>query len=89
MTPEPTMPASVNLCGIRYRIQVHEGLIVFTEEEPVWSQQAKLSFQRKAGCWYVNSAQEYAPVSHVIAAFEVVSQVYGGNFKMRNGENEP
>jgi hypothetical protein len=84
------LPASANLCGIRYRVQTAEGMVVFAEESPVYGCQTRLTFVRRCGCWQVAIHNDTGSVSvcHLVAAHGVVCASFGGNFEQRNGEHE-
>ena len=85
------MPETVNLRGCSHRVAQAEGLIVFSEEDPIWSCGQRSSFRRVCGCWHVSieGQMDYISISHIVRAYEIVSEVYGGDFKFENGEYNP
>ena len=92
INPRVPIPSVVNLCGIRYRVQESEGLIVFTEGPGhVWGNQVRLSFERRCGIWHVaiGGTHAEAPLSHVIRASEFVKAAYGDSFEGIDGPDRP
>ncbi len=63
-----------------YRIQEHEGCIVFVEDEAVCGQRQKMTWERKAGCWYVAFEDgRDASFSDLARQYELIAATYGGN----------
>jgi hypothetical protein len=75
------LPGEINLCGTGYRVSQSEGLIVFTEAEPVWGCQTKITFQQKCKCWYVSILHydDLAMAAHIAAAYKKIVEIYGEN----------
>lgn len=83
--PLGVIPSSVLLGGIRYRVSVAEGLIVFSESGGCWGTHTRICFERHETIWYLKFSEtwERVPVSHVLKAWRYVEEVYGGNFEIR------
>lgn len=77
------LPERVNLGGMMCRVQEAEGMVVFSSVDNVWSTWYRLTFERRAGCWYVGieASGGGAMVSDIARAFDVIREVYGGNFE--------
>jgi len=79
------LPETINLSGILYRVQHHEGMITFTQESPVWSITGQFSFEKPNNeCWYVKTShpKENTMVSHIIKAYALVCDVFGKNHEI-------
>lgn len=70
--PTEPLPAEANLQGCAYRVSEHEGLIVFSEIEHVWSCKSVIPFSYRCGLWFVDAAD--VPVSHIAAAYEFIKK---------------
>lgn len=86
-TPTVKMPPQVNLRGIMHNVAEHGGLIVFTPQSYAWGCKSSITFERIGQCWYV-AIESYRRdgmimVSHILRAWEVVKEVYGGNFEFK------
>ncbi len=81
---QKVIPEFANLCGIGYRVQESEGLIVFTQESCIWGSYTRISFSRCEYCWYVETASRWnrVMVSHIVRAYEIVKQYRGDNFSI-------
>jgi hypothetical protein len=90
VTTIQNIPANVSLCAIRYRVQVHEGMVVFSEKDRCGPCYSRLAFQRKCGCWYVTveSSGGSAMVAHIAAAQAFLGQWFGGDHCCERGEHE-
>jgi hypothetical protein len=81
------IPSEVNIGGTGYRVQVSpEGLIVFSEADPVWSQRSRIAFHRDEpnGCWYVDTGHsegDSVMADHVVRAYRLVCEWFGANFE--------
>lgn len=81
------LPKSVNLRGTTYRVQESEGLIVFSEEEPVWGCQARFTFERRLMVWFVDIQSTGGITANtIVEADRLVSEAYGENFKPTGGK---
>lgn len=69
-----------NICGIGYRVQEREGLVVFAEEAPIWGCGTKIIFERheKDGPLYVSAFSPFGTIraSHVLEAHKIVVEEY-------------
>jgi hypothetical protein len=85
--PAGSMPETMGI----FRIVESEGLIVFSEDEPVWGCRTRFSFRRVMGCWHVSieGDMDNVPASFIVRAIALIEEVYGGNFKGRNGLDKP
>lgn len=81
------LPEYALLSCIKYRITEHEGMIVFTEDGPMWGCFTRIMFWRVESCWYMDYDDRFEKimVSHVTKAYEIVKHYRGGNFEKRNG----
>lgn len=80
------LPETVLLCAIEYRVQEHEGLISFVESGGICGVHCQFTFVRDAcRCWYLSISHTFGSVfvEHVIRAYEMVKEVYGGNFGLK------
>jgi hypothetical protein len=88
----PKLPPTANLSGTMYRIRQHEGLIVFTQDICVFGAHCRLSFERKCGCWYLSEISDTwgrVMVSHILKAYELLCETFGGNHVHPRGEHQP
>lgn len=76
-------PDRVNLCGIGYRIQEREGLIVFSEDRGFWGCHSRIIFRKHDQIWYVSFSDTWKEImaSHIIKAYELVCEFRGKNFE--------
>lgn len=77
--PIETLPDTTILCGIRYDVQAHEGLVVFRCD---WSARTVV-FERDdhdpfADLWYAE-INGRVPASHVDMAYRWIRAVFGGS----------
>ena len=81
-TASKRLPDEVNLGGCAYKVQESDGMIVFSEAEPVWSQHTRFAFERRTDLWYVSIHGQTAdvPVSHIQRAAKLVAEAYGPDF---------
>ncbi len=78
------MPESVNLCGIRYRVTVAEGMVQF-RESPFNGTVFRFErdpFDKYGFLWYFEGRGR-VPSSHVEVAYEWVKAVYGGSHDLK------
>lgn len=83
------MPEYANLCGIMYRIQVSEGLVVFTSKDNAWGCLTRISFTERSFCWYIEihgSHGKAVMVSHVLKAYSLVTEHLGKNHEIHWGK---
>jgi hypothetical protein len=75
------LPEKVVLSAIEYRVQEHEGLIVFTAEAGFWGTHTRLAFEQHDGCWWVSFSETWGKVmvSHLIEAYRIIREEYGVN----------
>lgn len=69
------LPERVILCGIGYRVQEKEGVVIFTEECGFYGTYTRIAFERTStGHWYVSLFETWGRVmvDHIIKAYEVV-----------------
>lgn len=81
------LPETAVLCGIGFRIAESEGLIVFSERQPMWGMGCRFSFHRDSvGCWKVSIDQTLGQASgsmspsRIARAFEIVQTHRGDCF---------
>lgn len=80
------LPKFVVLCGIGYNTSVHEGLVVFEQSHCMYDHHTRMVFERviePGGCWYLSYSSTYDSlmVSHIVAAYELLCDIYGKNFE--------
>lgn len=78
------MPASVNLCGIRYEVSVSEGLVQFVNRDLGIT---RLCFERDPHdrygfMWYYDGEQRVS-ACHLETAYEWIKAVYGGSHELK------
>ena len=83
--PLTKLPATANLSGIMHNVVESEGLIVFSQQPGIWGCHSRIAFQKVDQCWYVSltSTFDKVMVSHILKAWKIVEEVYGGNFGKR------
>ena len=72
----------VNICGIGYRVQVHEGLVVFSEQDGFHGTHERLVFEHpKHALWQFSFSATWdkVAVAHIIKSFELVTAAFGGD----------
>ena len=87
-----TLPEKVTLAAVPYRAREHEGAVVFTSEHGFHGCGTRIVFTRRCGIWYVelfDTNGNAVSVCHVMRAYEVVCEIYGGSHEFRNGEHMP
>lgn len=79
------IPSTVILGGIRHRVQVSDGLVVFSAADGMWGHHSRIAFSRDSGgmLWYMEFSETFnkVPVAHVIKAFNFVREWFGGDFE--------
>lgn len=85
-----TLPKFTTLCGIGYNITVHEGMVIFEESHCMFGCHRRMSFHRVeekdgSGMWHIetDSTWKSTPVSHIVAAYDMLKEVYGGSFECK------
>ena len=78
------LPKSVNLCGIMYRIQQHEGIVSFKQDIECWDGYNQFTFELRSHCWYVNinSRSGLIMASHILKAYELLCDTFGDNHEV-------
>ena len=82
------IPDHVTLCGIQYRVQESEGLVVFTATDGCWGCSTRIAFHENSSCWYVSFKDSGGATmaAHVIKAYEVLCEHYGKNHEIHWGK---
>jgi hypothetical protein len=81
-----TLPTQAILCGILYNITIHEGLVIFEQAICMYGCHARMIFERPKDCgWYLQSSSTWDRlyVEHILSAYELIKQVYGGTFDVK------
>lgn len=81
-TPIDSMPPSVNLCGIVYRVSVAEGLVLFIATDGMSGNRMEFTrdpHDQHDHLWLL-SLGGVTPATHVQKAYEWVKAVFGGSF---------
>jgi hypothetical protein len=76
----------VILCGIAYKVTIHEGLVIFEEEICMSGCHSRMVFDRPKDCgWYLEFSDTWnrMNVAHIVAAYELLRSVYGGTFDVK------
>jgi hypothetical protein len=75
------LPEKVILSAIEYRVQEHEGLIVFSQVAGFWGTHTRIAFELCEGCWYVSFSETWGKVmvSHLVEAYRIIREEYGTN----------
>ena len=85
-----TLPDHVTLCGIQYRVQASEGLVVFTATDGCWGCHTRMVFHpdSEGACWYMSFKDSGGSVmaSHIVSAYKVVCEHYGKNHEIHWGK---
>ena len=77
------LPEKKVICGIEYKIQEHEGLIVFSEMEGFFGCHTRIAFEHpNGGLWQVSidATWNKVPVSHIIRMRDLIYEAYGDDF---------
>lgn len=79
------LPEEVNLCGILYRVQEHENLIVFSQLINFWGDHNRIAFTKdKYSSWYVELKSGYLSdkmsACRILAAYRLVCDYRGDDF---------
>lgn len=81
------LPEKCALRCVPYRIEIHEGMILFISESGFWGLKDKIMFERCEGIWVMRidstMSDRMVPVGHVLDAYNLVKQVYGDNFEVK------
>jgi hypothetical protein len=77
----PYNPREVLLGGIAYHVEHKEDMVTFSASPGVYGCYTRMSFERRAGCWYVSliASAEAVMVSHITEAYRMVCEAFGGN----------
>lgn len=82
--PLHEIPAEVILGAIRHQVQIHEGVIVFSQRDGMYGTHSRISFEKDSdgSLWYLRFSETWGkvPVAHVLKAYKYVEAVYGGDF---------
>lgn len=80
--PIESLPEKVNLCGLRYKTSVSEGLVQFVANDGMTNTRIKFirdPHDRYAFLWYIELSPN-CPYCHVQAAYAWVEAVFGGDY---------
>lgn len=82
------LPSEAILCGIRYTIQAHEGIVIFEQSHCMFGCHTRLCFERASepgGLWYLQSSSTWNRVSinHIVEAYKILCDVFGGSFESK------
>ena len=91
-SPLDRIPDGVLISGTNYRVQVSDGLVIFSQRDSAFGHHCRICFQRDTdgALWYLLFSDTFdeCPVTHIIQAFKYVEEVYGGDF-IRKREVKP
>lgn len=81
------IPNEVNIGGIRHRVQIAEGMVIFSQTSGFYGTHSRICFERGSDgmLWYLKFSETWdrIPVAHVLKAWDYVQVVYGGDFEIR------
>lgn len=80
------LPTEAILCGIKYGISAHEGMVIFEESCPMYGCHTRLIFEKPKDCgWYLSSSTTWNSinVNHIIAAHKILCEVFGDTFESK------
>lgn len=87
--PEILPEIVINACG--YKVQATDDMVVFSEADPIATMHMRFAFTLKCLCWWIDIHGQNPAVmaSHVVAAYGIVCQCYGGNNAIRRRPTRP
>ena len=84
----PAAPGSaqdrVVLCGIGYRVTVHDGQVIFEEDRGAWGTFGRFAFEKRSNAlWYfvhLETDSGRVVASHIVEAYQYCRKHYGDDF---------
>lgn len=86
------VPSEVNICGIKHRVAVHEGMVVFSEMHPMAFNPRRVCFEKSSGLWHMwheGGFSERATCCHIEKMYRLVRGWFGDDHDMRPVELTP